>query len=258
MAKYNEEMITSVTHWSDRLFSFRTTRSKTLRFESGHFVMIGLRLENRPLLRAYSIASSKYEDHLEFLSIKIPGGPFTERLQNVKVGDQILVSDKPVGTLLVDDLLPGKNAYLFATGTGLAPFLSIIQDPQTYERFEKVVLVHSVRERNELAFSERISGDLPKCELMGEFIRNQLIYVPTVTREPFHTTGRITTLIEDGTLAQITKLPQLQAETDRVMLCGSPEMLRDIQGLLDQSGFQSSEGTGAAGHYVFERAFAER
>ena len=258
MARYIEEAITSVTHWSDRLFSFRTTRSKTLRFESGHFVMIGLQLEDRPLVRAYSIASSKFEDHLEFLSIKIPGGPLTERLQNVKVGDKILVSDKPVGTLLVDDLLPGKNAYLFATGTGLAPFLSIIQDPQVYERSEKVVLVHSVRERSELAFSERISGDLPKCELMGEFIRNQLIYIPTVTREPFHTTGRITTLIEDGTLAQLTKLPQLQAETDRVMLCGSPEMLRDIQGMLDQNGFLPSEGRGSAGHYVFERAFAER
>ena len=194
MPAYNTEKVLSVHHWNDNLFSLRTTRPPDLRFHSGHFLMLGMEVEGKPLLRAYSIASAHYDEHLEFLSIKVPQGPLTSRLQHLQPGDAVLLSRKPVGTLLVDDLLPGRHVYLLASGTGLAPFLSVIQNPLIYERFEKVVLVHSVRTVSELAYSQWIGHELRQHELVGEQVSRQLLYVPTVTRESFHTTGRITTL----------------------------------------------------------------
>jgi ferredoxin/flavodoxin---NADP+ reductase len=201
MAAFNQETVTHVHHWNDTLFSFKTTRDPALRFASGHFVMIGLEVNGKPLMRAYSIASANYEEHLEFLSIKVPDGPLTSRLQHLKVGDKILISRKAVGTLVVDDLKPAMNLYLFGTGTGLAPFMSIIQDPYTYEKFEKVVLVHGVRTVSELAYHDFISEDLPNHELLGELVRDKLIYYPLVTREAFRNQGRLTDLIVNGKMA---------------------------------------------------------
>lgn len=248
----------SVHHWNNSLFSFKTTRDRGLRFRNGHFVMIGLEVEGRPLMRAYSIASANYEEHLEFFSIKVPNGPLTSRLQHLKVGDSILVSRKPTGTLVLDDLLPGKNLYLLGTGTGLAPFMSIIKDPEAYERFEKIVLVHGVRYVSELAYSDHILKELPQNEFLGELVREKLIYYPTVTREPFANQGRLTELIESGKLFQDIGLPEFDFESDRVMICGSPSMLKDTAGLLDKRGFQVSPHIGVPGHYVIERAFVER
>ncbi|VFR16447.1 Ferredoxin--NADP(+) reductase [plant metagenome] len=258
MAAFNTERVLSVHHWNDTLFSFTTTRDAALRFHNGHFVMIGLEVEGKPLLRAYSIASANYEENLEFLSIKVPDGPLTSRLQHLKVGDPILVSKKPVGTLVVDDLKPGKNLYLFGTGTGLAPFMSIIKDPEVYERFEKVILVHGVRWVSELAYADYIQNDLPNNEHFGELVNGKLVYYPTVTREAFRNQGRITELIANGKLAQDVGLPPINPETDRAMLCGSPAMLTDISALLDGLGFEVSPGTGQPGDYVVERAFVEK
>jgi ferredoxin--NADP+ reductase len=258
MIPHNTEQVIAVHHWNDKLFSFRTTRSTTLRFQNGHFLMLGLEVDGRPLVRAYSIASANYDEYLEFLSIKVQDGELTSRLQHLEAGDTVLVSRKSVGTLVVDDLLPGRNLYLLATGTGLAPFLSIIKDPSIYERFERVVLVHGVRRVRDLAYAEFIENELPNNEFFGEEVRARLIYVPTVTRETFRTRGRITHLIDSGTLAQITNLPQLNPESDRVMLCGSPAMLADLRAALDARGFVASPQKGHAGHYVIERAFAER
>jgi ferredoxin--NADP+ reductase len=252
------ERVLSVHHWNDTLFSFKTTRDRSLRFRNGHFVMIGLEVEGRPLMRAYSIASANYEEHLEFLSIKVQDGPLTSRLQHLKVGDPILVSRKPTGTLVLDDLLPGKNLYLLGTGTGLAPFLSIIKDPEAYARFEKVVLVHGVRQVSELAYSDFISKELPRNEFFGDEVREKLIYYPTVTREPFRNRGRLTDLIESGKLFEDIGLPPLDVLTDRVMVCGSPSMLQDTCALLDARGFMVSPRVGEPGHYVIERAFVER
>ena len=258
MAAVGTERVLSVHHWNDTLFSFTTTRDPALRFENGHFVMIGLQVEGKPLMRAYSIVSANYEEHLEFLSIKVQDGPLTSRLQHLKVGDDLLVSRKPVGTLIIDDLLPAQNLYLFGTGTGLAPFMSIIRDPETYERFEKVVLVHGVRLVSELAYHDYITQELPENEFFGDEVKEKLIYYPTVTREEFRNQGRITTLIETGKLCQDIGLPQLNPETDRVMLCGSPAMLKDLTDMLDGMGFEGSPHQGHPGHYVIERAFVEK
>jgi ferredoxin--NADP+ reductase len=258
MAAFNTERVLHVHHWNDTLFSFKTTRDPALRFHNGHFVMIGLEVNGKPLMRAYSIASSNYEEHLEFLSIKVAEGPLTSRLQHLKEGDPILVSRKPVGTLIADDLLPGKNLYLFGTGTGLAPFMSIIKDPDIYEKFEKVVLVHGVRQVNELAYADYIENDLPNNEYFGDMVRGKLIYYPTVTREPFRNQGRLTDLIVSGKLTDDVGLPPLNPETDRAMLCGSPSMLADTAALLDARGFVVSPGVGQPGHYVIERAFVEK
>ena len=192
------ETVLEVHHWNESLFSFKTTRSPGLRFHNGHFVMIGLQAEGKPLLRAYSIASANYEEHLEFLSIKVPDGPLTSRLQHLKPGDQLIVGQKPVGTLVIDDLNDGRNLYLLATGTGLAPFMSIIRDPDTYERFDKVVLVHGVRTVSELAYSDYIREELPKQEYIGELVQGRLLYYPTVTREPYRNRGRLTDLMHSG------------------------------------------------------------
>jgi ferredoxin--NADP+ reductase len=258
MAAFNTERVLSVHHWNDTLFSFKTTRDPALRFHNGHFVMIGLEVEGKPLMRAYSIASANYEEHLEFLSIKVQDGPLTSRLQHLKEGDTLLVSRKPVGTLVTDDLLPGKNLYLLGTGTGLAPFMSIIKDPEVYERFEKVVLVHGVRQVSEFAYKDFITIDLQQHEYLGDMVRSQLIYYPTATREPFRNQGRLTDLIQSNRLFTDIGMPPLNPEVDRIMLCGSPHMLKDTCNLLDAKGFIASPHTGQAGHYVIERAFVEK
>ncbi|MBD3657189.1 ferredoxin--NADP reductase [Marinobacter sp.] len=258
MAALGTESVISVHHWNDTLFSFRTTRDQSLRFENGHFVMIGLPVDGKPLLRAYSIVSANHEEYLEFLSIKVQDGPLTSRLQHLKEGDSLFVSRKPVGTLVMHDLNPGKNLYLFGTGTGLAPFMSIIRDPETYELFEKVVLVHCVREVSELAYHDYLTSELPGHEFLAEIIGDKLVYYPTVTREPFRNQGRITTLIETGQLAKAIGLPPLNPETDRAMLCGSPAMLKDLTAMLDNLGFTASPHQGERGDYVIERAFVEQ
>lgn len=257
MAGFHQETVLSVHHWTDRLFSFKTTRDSTLRFSNGHFTMIGLQVEGRPLMRAYSIASANYEEHLEFLSIKVEDGPLTSRLQHIQPGDSLIIGKKPTGTLLIDYLLPGKRLYLLGTGTGLAPFLSITRDPETYEKFEQVVLVHGVREVGELAYQSYLSEELPRDEVIGELISAQLLYYPTVTREAFQNQGRITTLIENGRLFSDLGLPPLDPEHDRVMLCGSPAMLADLKTMLEERGFDEGN-TSTPGHFVIERAFAEK
>jgi ferredoxin--NADP+ reductase len=258
MSAFHEETVLTVHHWTDRLFSFTTTRDQALRFSNGHFTMIGLKVNDKPLLRAYSIVSANYEEHLEFLSIKVPDGPLTSRLQHIQVGDKIVVGRKPTGTLLIDYLLPGKNLYLLGTGTGMAPYMSIVRDPDTYERFEKVILVHGVREVKELAYHDYLSQELPQHELLGEMVSGQMLYYPTVTREAFKQTGRLTTAIESGQLFKDIGLPPLDPKTDRGMICGSPAMLKETCAMLDARGFVVSPSLGQLGDYVFERAFVEK
>ena len=257
MAAFNKETVLSVHHWNDSLFTFRTTRDAGLRFINGQFVMIGLEVNGRPLMRAYSIASANYEEHLEFFSIKVQDGPLTSRLQHLKPGDELLVSRKPTGTLVLRDLKPGKRLFMFATGTGLAPFMSLIHDPETYERFDKIILIHGVRWTNELAYHDYIEEDLKEHEYLGEMIREKLVYYPTVTREPFWHQGRITELVETGKLVKDTGMPEIEAAHDRVMMCGSPQMIADLKTMLDARGF--SEGSNhTPGQYVVERAFVEK
>jgi ferredoxin--NADP+ reductase len=258
MSKYLTEKILSVHHWNDTLFSFTTTRRQGLRFRNGHFLMIGLEVEGRPLVRAYSVVSPNYEEHLEFLSIKVPDGPLTSRLQNIQVDDSILVSEKSVGTLVIDDLNPGQHLYLFSTGTGLAPFMSIIRDPDTYDRFEKIVLIHGVRLVSELAYAEYLNHELPNHEFLGDLVRGRLIYYPTVTREAFTHSGRLTAAIESGQLFKDIGLPPLDPSVDRAMICGSPAMLKETSAMLDARGFRVSPSLGNPGDYVFERAFVEK
>ena len=257
MSALFEEEVLSVHHWTDRLFSFRTTRSPSFRYENGQFTMIGLAVEGKPLIRAYSLVSPNYADELEFLSIKVPDGPLTSKLQHIQVGDKILVGRKPTGTLLVDNLLPGRNLYLLGTGTGLAPFMSLVKDPAVYERFARVVLVHGCRFAAELAYAEAIEQTLPQDELIGEEVRAKLLYYPTVTREDFRNRGRITHLLGSGRIAADLGLPPLDAAEDRVMICGSPAFLSDITALL--KGLSFSEGNSSEpGSYVIEKAFVER
>jgi ferredoxin--NADP+ reductase len=244
--------VLSVRHWTEDLFSFTTTRNESLRFRSGQFVMIGLSVDGRPLLRAYSIASAHYDDHLEFFSIKAPSGPLTSRLRDLRRGDTVLVGTKPTGTLLLENLTHGRNLYLIATGTGLAPFLSLIKDPEVYDRFEKVVVAHGCRQIAELAYQQAITWELPA--LLGDQIRGQLLYYPTVTREPYRNSGRLTELLREGRLYRDLGLPKPMPETDRFMVCGGPSMLSDMMTQLTEGGF--SEGSIARpGDYVVERAF---
>jgi ferredoxin--NADP+ reductase len=258
MSAFLEEEVLTVHHWTDRLFSFTTTRDQALRFSNGHFTMIGLRGDNgKPLLRAYSIVSPNYEEHLEFLSIKVPDGPLTSKLQHIQVGDKIVVGRKPTGTLLIDYLLPGKNLYLLSTGTGMAPFLSIIRDPDTYERFEKVILVHGVREVKELAYHDYITQELPQHEFLGEMVSKQLLYYPTVTREPFKNQGRLTDAMESGKMFSDLGMPALDPAHDRIMICGSPQMLKDLKHMLEVRHFKEGNTT-TPGDFVIERAFADQ
>ena len=257
MSAFLEERVLTVHHWTDRLFSFTTTRDTSLRFSNGHFTMIGLRVNDKPLLRAYSIVSANYEEHLEFLSIKVPDGPLTSKLQHIQVGDTVIVGKKPTGTLLIDYLLPAKRLYLLSTGTGLAPFLSVIRDPETYEKFEEVVLVHGVREVKELAYHDYLTQELPQHEILGEMVSAQLKYYPTVTREPFRNQGRINDLIESGKLFTDLNVSALDPLVDRVMLCGSPEMLASLKHILESRDFEEGNTT-KPGDFVVERAFVEK
>jgi len=256
MATLLKEEVLEVKHWTDTLFSFKTTRNPGFRFKNGHFTMMGLEQEGHPMLRAYSIASANYEDELEFFSIKVADGKLTSRLQHIKPGDEVLVNSKPTGTLVLDHLLPGKNLYMISTGTGLAPFMSIIKDPETYEKYDKIIVTHGCRWVDELAYQEVINTHLPNNEYFGEQVKEKLIYYPTVTRESFRNQGRITELLANGQLATDIGLPPINPEDDRFMICGSPSMLKDACKILDGLGFQESRH-GNAATYVIERAFVE-
>lgn len=257
MAGVSEERVTRVQHWTEKLFSFVTTRNPAFRFEAGEFTMLGLHVEGRPLLRAYSMVSASYDDELEFLSIKVPDGALTSRLQHLKRDDIVLVGSKATGTLVVSNLWPGRRLYLLATGTGLAPFMSIIKCPETYERFEQVILVHGCRSPRELVYRDVITGALRQHELLGEYVRERLVYYPTVTREKFVNQGRITDLMTSGRLFSDLGLPPPEPETDRFMLCGNPAMLHDARTILEAGGFKGC-GQGELGHFTLERAFAEQ
>ena len=251
------ERVLTVHHWTDRLFSFTCTRDPAFRFGAGQFAMIGLMVEGKPLTRAYSMVSPAWEDHLEFLSIKVPNGPLTSRLQHIRVGERVLIGKKPVGTLIPDNLLPGRNLWLLATGTGLAPFMSLMRDPEVYDRYERVIVAHTVREAKELAYREYITGELRKHELLGEMVSEKLIYLPAVTREPFPVQGRITTRLESGEAERQAGVAALDPAHDRVMICGSEAMNADCKALLEARGF--IEGTNnAPGSYVVEKAFVTK
>jgi len=257
MSAFNKEQVLEVQHWTDTLFSFKTTRDPGFRFLSGQFTMMGLEVDGRPLLRAYSMASANHEENLEFFSIKVQDGPLTSKLQRIEEGDIILVGRKATGTLITDNLLPGKRLLLLSTGTGLAPFASIVKDPDVYERYEQIVLVHGCRQVAELAYGERIVDELRRDELFGEIIGGKLEYYPTVTREPFRNRGRITDLITSGKLfADIGQQP-LDIAADRAMLCGSPTMLEDLRVMFGKAGFVEGNHS-EPGHFVIEKAFVER
>lgn len=252
-----KETVTNVHHWNDTLFSFRTTRKPTYRFKNGHFVMIGLEVDGKPLMRAYSIASANWEEHLEFFSIKVPDGPLTSRLQHLQIGDEVMMSEKSTGTLVTDYILPGKNLWLISTGTGLAPFMSIIKDPEIYEQFDKVILTHGVRYVSELAYADYIESELPNNEFFGETVKDKLLYYPTVTREPYKNQGRLTDLINNGKLNKDLDMPAMSTDIDRFMVCGSPSMLKETCQILDAMGFREG-GKKEQGHYAIERAFVEQ
>lgn len=251
------ERVTEVRHWTDKLFSFRTTRDPSFRFESGQFAMIGVEVDGRPLLRAYSMASAAYDDHLEFFSIIVPGGPLTSRLRHIQVGDTLLVGRKPTGTLLLGNLRPGRRLYMLSTGTGLAPFASLIQDPETYEQFEQVILVHGCRTTAELAYGTCAVDGVRESEFLGELARNQLLHYTTVTREPYYRQGRIDDLVASGKMFADLGVPPLDAKLDRVMICGNPGMLQSLRTMLEKHRF--TEGSNSVpGEFVIERAFVER
>src|SRR5271169_6033354 len=224
MSAFYREKVLSVRHWTDTLFSFTATRDTGFRFQNGQFAMIGLEVDGRPLLRAYSMASANHEDALEFFSIKVADGPLTSRLQKIREGDIILVGRKATGPLIAGNLIPGKRLLLLSTGTGLAPFASLIKDPDIYETYETIILAHGCRQVSELAYGERLVENLRNDELFGPLIEDKLIYYPTVTREPFRNRGRITDLIASEQLFVDIGLPPLDLETDRIMMCGSPAM----------------------------------
>ncbi len=253
----SEQTVLAVHHWTDRLFSLTLTRDMSFRFENGQFVMIGLMVDGKPMLRAYSMASPNHADTMEFLSIKVPDGPLTSRLQHVKVGDKVLVGRKSTGTLLLDNLLPGRTLYMIATGTGLAPFLSLVADPELYARFDHVVLTHTCRRAQELAYRDYLTEHLPNHEFLGEDVSAKLIYYPTVTREPFKHEGRITDLIVSGKLFSDIGLPPLDPAHDRVMICGSQHMLDDLKAMLLERGLNEGNSN-TPGEFVIEKAFAER
>ena len=249
------ETVTSVHHWDDYMFSFRLTRPPSFRFNAGEFVMLGLMNGDKPLLRAYSMASPTWDEEVEFLSIKVPDGPLTSRLQKIAPGDQVLLGKKPTGSLVADALLPGKRLFMLATGTGLAPFMSVAREPDMYERFEQLVIVHSVRQVVDLAYREVLEARLADDPLVGEEAVNRLHYVPTVTRDDFHTRGRIGDVMESGKLfAGLDGPAKFDPATDRIMMCGSMAMIRDFAARFESMGF--AEGAHShPGHYVIERAF---
>lgn len=249
------QTVTSVTHWTDRLFSFRVTRPQSLRFRSGEFVMIGLIGDNgKPLLRAYSIASPSWDEELEFYSIKVQDGPLTSRLQHIEVGDEIILRPKPVGTLVHDALIAGKRLYLFATGTGIAPFASLIRDPETYEKFEEVILAHTCREVAELEYGRQLVESLADDPLIGEFIGDKLRYYPTTTRQDSPNMGRITDNLKSGKMFADLGVPQISKEGDRAMVCGSMGLNTDLKEILEGFGLREGANSDPA-EYVVEKAF---
>jgi ferredoxin--NADP+ reductase len=256
-ANLARERVLEVRHYTESLFSFRTTRSPGFRFESGQFVMIGLMGETGPLLRAYSVASASYDDWLEFFSIKVPNGPLTSRLQHIAVGDEVLVGAKATGTLLLGNLKPGPRLWLLGTGTGFAPFASLLRDPETWERFETVIVVEGCRQVAELDYATGVVMEMRGHEYLGEVASQKLRYYATVTREPFHHTGRVTDLMREGRIAAELGLPPLAAGEDRVMICGNPGMLAELKAMLEARGFAEGSG-GTPGDFVIERAFVER
>lgn len=255
MATYLPAQVTQVRHWSDKLFSFTTTREPSLRYENGQFLMVALDVDGRRVARAYSIASANTADELEFYSIKVPGGPLTSRLQAIRPGDTVLLSAKPTGTLVLRDLRPGRRLFLLATGTGFAPFASLIRDPEVYERFESIIVVRGAREVRDLAYGDAVIERLRADEHLGDLARAQLVDYPAVTREPFRHEGRITALMDSGRLFADLGIPPLDPAFDRVMVCGGTGMLADLRALLDRRGFRMSPGVGEPGDYVIERAF---
>lgn len=254
MAAVTHQTVLSVKHYTDRLFAFRITRPASFRFRSGEFVMLGLEVDGKPLLRAYSIASPSWDEELEFFSIKVPDGPLTSRLQEIQPGDEILLATKSVGTLVLDALMPGRRLYLLSTGTGVAPFASIVRDPETYEKFETVVLTHTTREAAELEYSRELIERVRNDPLVGEAAAGRLIYYPSCTRETFERQGRITRLIDDGTLFSDIGCPPFDPAEDRVMICGSIEMIASCRTRVEGAGL--SEGSNARpGEFVVEKSF---
>ena len=249
------QTVTQVRHWTDRLFSFRVTRPTSLRFRSGEFVMIGLMGDNgRPLLRAYSIASPSWDDELEFYSIKVPDGPLTSRLQHIEVGDQIILRPKPVGTLVHDALLPGKTLWFFATGTGIAPFASLVREPETYEAYDRVILCHTCREVAELEYGKQLVESLADDPLIGEFIAGKLTYYPTTTRETSAVMGRVTDRLRSGEIFADLGLPEISVENDRAMVCGSMALNTELKEILEGYGLREGANSDPA-EYVVEKAF---
>ena len=249
------QTVTSVQHWTDRLFSFRVTRPQSLRFRSGEFVMIGLMGDNgKPLLRAYSIASPNWDEELEFYSIKVPDGPLTSRLQHIQIGDEIILRPKPVGTLVHDALLPGKHIWFLATGTGLAPFASLMRDPETYEKYDQVIMMHTCRDVAELEYGRKLVEDLKNDELIGEMVEGKLLYFPTTTREESPNMGRITDNLSSGKVFADLGLEPMSPERDRAMVCGSLDFNLDVKKVLE--GFGLREGANSdPKEYVVEKAF---
>lgn len=252
-----EEKVLEVEHYSDRLFSFSITRPASFRFRSGEFVKIGLPAqegEKRPIMRAYSIASPAWDEKIEFYSIKVPDGPLTSRLQKIQEGDTVLLSKKPVGTLVLDALLPGKRLYMFSTGTGIAPFASLIRDPETYERYDEVILTHTCRQASELSYGLRLVEACKNDPLVGEMMDGKLLHITSLTREDYPLKGRITTLIETGTLFEKAGVPKMNPETDRVMICGSMDMINDTKEICEGFGLREGSNSQPA-ELVVEKAF---
>ncbi len=258
MSEPASERVLSVHHWTDDYFSFRTTRDPGLRFENGQFLMVGLEIDGKLVRRAYSVASANWEEELELFSIKVAGGALTSRLQHVRPGDRVHIGRKPVGTLLLDDVRPGRTLWMLATGTGLAPFLALIKDPECYARFERVVLVHGVRRVADLAYRDYIERELPAHEYLGDSVRDGLTYAPVVSREPFERRGRITALLESGELERSVGSSRIDPAHDRFMICGGTAMLGEVRALLDARGFTASPSIGEPGDYVYERAFVTK
>ena len=251
------QTVTSVTHYTDRLFAFRCTRPRSLRFRSGEFVMIGLMGETgKPLLRAYSIASPSWDEELEFYSIKVPDGPLTSRLQHIKAGDEIILRPKPVGTLVLDALLPGARLWMLATGTGIAPFASLLRDPETWEKFAQVIVMHTCREQAELTYGRDLIEALPDDPLIGEMVGDKLRYYPTTTREEGPRMGRITDNLVSGKVFADLGIPPLDAGFDRAMVCGSLAFNLDIKTVLEAAGLREGANSAPA-EYVVEKAFVD-
>ena len=250
------EKVQDVQHWTETLFSFRTTRPSAFRFRSGEFIMLGLLKNGKPLLRAYSVASPHWDDGLNFYSIKVQDGPLTSLLQHIKPTDEILIGKKPTGTLVIDNLIPAKRLFLLSTGTGIAPFASLIRDPDTYDKFDRIILTHTCRNAKELRYGEHLLDTLDQDPLVGEFARDRIKYFASCTREDYVNSGRITTLMESKELFEKLSIEDLNSETEAIMICGSMGMIDDVRKIIENVGFvEGSNATPAS--YVIEKAFAE-